>query len=73
LTSKAIGEIVRLSAHRVKMIHSNFRKHGMKSIKDKRGGRYREKMSLDEEAEFLKPFEEKSKTGYLVVVFHPTR
>ena len=68
LTAESIAEIVRLSTHRVKMIHSNFRKHGMDSIKDKRGGRYREYMSSDEEVEFLKPFEEKSKSGTLAVV-----
>ena len=67
LTAEAIAEIVRLSTHRVKIIHSNFRKSGMDSIKDKRGGRYRENMSFDEEVEFLKPFEEKSKSGTLVV------
>lgn len=68
LSAKSIAEIVRLSTHRVKMIHSNFRKHGMDSIKDKRGGRYREYMSGAEEVEFLKPFEEKSKTGALAVI-----
>ena len=68
LTAKAIGEIVRLSDHRVKIIHANFRKNGMESIKDKRGGRYREYMSFNEEAKFLEPFEEKGKSGALVVV-----
>ena len=68
LTAEAIAEIVRLSTHRVKMIHSNYRKHGIDSIKDKRGGRYREYMTVDEEIKFLEPFEEKSKTGTLVVV-----
>jgi transposase len=68
LTAKAIAEIVRFSANRVKIIHMNFRKNGMDSIKDKRGGRYREYMTFDEEVKFLKPFEEKSKSGTLVVV-----
>ena len=68
LTAEAIAEIVRLSAHRVKIIHTNFRKYGMPSIEDKRGGRYREYMSVDEETKFLEPFEEKSKSGTLVVV-----
>jgi transposase len=67
LTAERIGNIVRLSAYRVKMIHSNFRKYGMKSITDKRGGRHRENMTRDEEIEFLKPFEEKSKSGTLIV------
>jgi len=46
----------------------NFRNNGIDSVKDKRGGRYREHMTIEEEIEFLKPFEEKSKSGALVVV-----
>ena len=68
LTADEIAEIVRLNAHRVKIIHKNFRISGLDSIKDKRGGRYREYMTVDEEVEFLKPFEEKSKSGTMVVV-----
>ena len=67
LTAGRIGNIVRLSAYRVKMTHSNFRKYGMKSITDKRGGRHSENMTRDEGIEFLKPFEEKSKSGTLIV------
>ena len=68
LTAEAIGKIVRLSPHRVKIIHANFRKLGMASIKDKRGGRFREYMSVEEETEFLKPFVKKGKTGALVAI-----
>ena len=68
LRATDIAKIVRLSTHRVKTIHSNFRKNGLSSIVDKRGGRYREYMSIDEEIEFLKPFEEKSKTGSMATV-----
>lgn len=68
LTAGEIGRMVRLKTHRVKMIHSGFRKTGMESIKDKRGGRYRENMSVDEEIKFLEPFEKKGKTGTLVVL-----
>jgi transposase len=67
LTAKAIGEIVRLSEHRVKIIHANFRKSGMASVKDKRGGRYREYMTVDEETKFLEPFEQKGQSGSLIV------
>ena len=66
LTASDIANIVRLSTHSVKMIHSNFRRNGMSSIVDKRGGRYREYMTVDEEKAFLKPFEEKSKTGSII-------
>ena len=68
LSAERIGEIVSLCAHRVKIIHGKFRKHGMASIKDKRGGRYRENMTFDEEAELLSGFEEQSQSGKLVVV-----
>jgi transposase len=68
LSAKAIGDIVQLSTYRVKMVHSNFRKYGMESIKDRRGGRYRENMSFSEEVEFLAPFVIKSQTGALATV-----
>ena len=67
MSAERIGEIVRIGAHRVKMIHSNFRKYGMESVKDKRGGRYRENMTLEEEREILSRFEEASQSGKLVV------
>jgi len=68
LTAEEIGFITGVKTHRVKMIHSNFRKIGMDSIEDKRGGRYRENLSLDDEAKFLESFEKKGKTGTLVVL-----
>jgi len=67
LSAEKIGEIVNLCAHRVKMIHSNFRKNGIESVKDKRGGRYRENMTFADEAELLSKFEEESQSGKLVV------
>jgi transposase len=67
LSAQEIGEIAGFKTHRVKVIHSNFRKIGMDAVKDKRGGRYREYMSPDEEALFLAPFEEKSQAGTLAV------
>lgn len=67
MTAEVIGEIVRLSPHRVKMIHINFRKKGMEAIKEKRGGRYRENMTFEEEIELLREFEEESLSGRLIV------
>jgi transposase len=49
------------------MIHSEYRKSGIESVKDKRGGRYRENMTFAEEAELLSKFEEESRSGKLVV------
>jgi len=68
LTAEKIGEIVRLSTHRVKMIHSKYRKYGMESIKDRRGGRYHENLTLEEETNLLSRFEEESQSGKLAVV-----
>jgi len=68
MTAQSISQIVRLSAHRVKMIHSKYRKYGIESIKDRRGGRYHENLTFDEEIELLSRFEEESQSGKLVVV-----
>jgi len=67
MPAKKIGEITQYSERRVKAVHAKYRKEGIKGLVDSRGGRHRQYMSLDEEALFLKPFEEKSKTGALVV------
>jgi len=67
MTAEEIGEIVGYKTCWIKEIHSNFRKNGMDSIKDKRGGRYRENMTIEEEKRLLSEFEEQSKSGKLVV------
>ena len=68
MTAKKIGEITQYSESRVWALHADYRKRGMDALTDTRGGRYREYMSPDEEANFLEAFEEKSKTGALVVI-----
>jgi len=68
MAAKKIGEITQYSESRVWAIHADYRKRGIDALAETRGGRYREYMSPTEEAIFLKPFEEKSKTGALVVV-----
>ena len=40
---------------------------GFTGLEDGRGGRYRENLTIAQEEELLKPFEEQSKTGSLVV------
>src|SRR5215469_12684863 len=67
LTAADIGAIVQLSTCWVREIHSNFRKFGMNSIKDKRGGRYRENMSIESEKTLLSEFEQQSKSGNLII------
>jgi len=68
MPAKKIGEITQYSENRVWVIHGDYRKGGLNALSDTRGGRYREYMSPAEEAKFLESFEEKSKTGALVVV-----
>ena len=67
MNAEEIAKITMLKEYRVKMIHANFRKNGVDSVKDKRGGRYREYMTIAEEADFLAPFEQKSKSGTIAV------
>ena len=67
MTAKEIGGITLYSESRVKAIHGNYRKNGLERLKDSRGGRYRQYMTVDEEAKFLEPFERKGKSGALVV------
>jgi len=66
MTAKKIGEATLFSESRVWAIHAEYRKNGLSGLIDGRGGRYRQHMSLDEEAKFLEPYEEKSKSGTLV-------
>ena len=68
MTAKEIGKITLFSESRVWTIHAKYRKDGLKSLFDKRGGRYRENMTFEEEAELLSGFEEQSQSGKLVVV-----
>lgn len=67
MTARKIGETTLYSERQVKEIHMNYRKEGLERLADMRGGRYRQYMTLDEETEFLKPFEEESKSGKIAV------
>jgi transposase len=68
MPNSKIAEITLFSLRNVYLIFDRYRKDGMEGLSDKRGGRYRENMTVDEESHFLKPFEEKSKIGSLVVL-----
>jgi transposase len=63
LTIKEIAKITQYSEDRITKIHTEYRKHGMKSVEEKRGGRHRSYMSHEEEGEILKQFEEEKKAG----------
>ena len=67
MTAKQIGQITLFSESRVWAIHAQYRKKGLEGLSDKRGGRYRENMTQQEEWELLSAFEEKSQSGKLVV------
>jgi transposase len=63
LSAAEIGNITQYSESSVNRIHSEFRKHGMKSVKETRGGRRRENLTLEQERELLRQFEETSSLG----------
>lgn len=63
LSALEIGKITQYSESSVNRIHKEFRKNGMKSIKDNRGGRYHENLTMEQESELLSRFEETSTEG----------
>jgi transposase len=63
MSAAEIGKITQYSESSVNRIQSDFRKHGMESIKERRGGRYHENMTLEQETELLSRFEELSSLG----------
>ena len=63
LNVEEIGKIRQYSESSVNRIHGEYRKNGMKSIKENRGGRHRENLTLRQEAELLSRFEETSSLG----------
>jgi len=67
MSAKKIGEITQYSESRVWAIHANYRKSGLFGLSDARGGRHRQNLSFNEEEEFLKAFEEESRSGSLAV------
>jgi transposase len=66
--TKEIGKITQYSESHVWAIHAQYRTSGLEGLKDKRGGRYRENLTIEEERELLSVFEEQSRSGKLVVV-----
>jgi transposase len=68
MSNSKIAEITMFSLRNVYLIFNRYRENGIEGLSDKRGGRYRENMSVDEEFQFLKRYEEKGKTGSLVVL-----
>jgi transposase len=67
MSAKEIGEITLFSESRVWAIHAKYRAGGLGELSDKRGGRYRENMTVGEERELLSAFEVQSESGELIV------
>lgn len=67
MSAEEIGRITLFSKSRVWVIHARYREGGIENLLDKRGGRYRENMTYDEERELLSKFKEQSESGSLTV------
>jgi transposase len=67
MTTEEIGAATLYTARNVQNIFSDYRTKGLSGLEDGRGGRYRENLTIAQEEELLKPFEEQSKSGSLVV------
>jgi transposase len=67
MTNEEIGAATLFTARNVIYIHARYREKGLSGLEDGRGGRYRENLTIAQEEEFLKPFEEQGKTGSLGV------
>jgi transposase len=68
-SSKDIAATLSMKAVGVRRVWSDYRKRGEEAIfVDRRGGRYNENMSEEEEKEFLAPFFENAKEGGILVV-----
>jgi len=67
MPASQISKITLFSESHVRNIHADYRMNGLHGLSDNRGGRYRENLTFEEEVELLRPFEETSKNGSLVV------
>ena len=68
-TTKEISSKLDADRRQISVWASNYvKKGGIDGLLDKRGGRYRENMSKDEEQAFLEKFKEKAEKGQVVSV-----
>lgn len=66
---KKISDITHLSISRVNDIHSLYHKHGEKIVYcGKRGGRNNANMTIDQEEEFIKKYEDLSNEGTITTI-----
>lgn len=65
----AIAAATGFSISHVKHIHSDFRRHGLKTVASKgKGGRHHAHQTLEEERAFIAPFIEEAKAGHVLEV-----
>ena len=67
MPTNKIAEITLFTTRQVWGICAYYRENGLGGLGDKRGGRYRENLTIDQEIELLKPFEQECPSGSLVV------
>jgi transposase len=67
MTTEEIGAATLFTSRNVLYIYSDYRAEGLSGLEDGRGGRYRENLTIAQEEELLKPFEEQSRSGTLIV------
>jgi len=68
-TAQAIGQVLGWSVNTVRVMHSRYAREGSAVFDTvRRGGRRRQNMTLQEEAEFLAPFMEEAERGGILVV-----
>lgn len=69
MTALEIANLVALSESSVWRIHSEYYHQGVEIISmDKRGGRYRENLTIEQETDLLKPFFQKAISSGVIVI-----
>ena len=68
MTYQAIADKLDCKVQQVGLWVKNFATKGIEGLNPKRGGRYRENMTLEEEAKFLEQFKKQADAGQIVEV-----
>ena len=68
MTYQAIADKLDCKVQQVGLWVKNFATKGIEGLNPKRGGRYRENMTLEEEAKFLEQFKKRADAGQIVEV-----
>ena len=68
MATKEIAKATLFTTRRVNGIFAVYRSEGLAGLEDGRGGRNRQNLTLEQEVEFLEPFEQESQNGTIVTV-----